>query len=123
MVFVDEETMDITMTRGDTCEVQVECVIDELIYVPQEGDVVTFAVRHQTKKGEKYKEYEDPEPVCQIIVPNETLILEVRPEDTRPLEFGKYDYQVDIEFANGKVSTFIDAVLEITKEVHKDGNS
>lgn len=122
MVYVDEETMDIEMTRGDTAELQVECLIEDLIYVPQEGDVVTFAAKHQTKTGDKYKEYEDPEPVCKIIIPNETMILEIQPSDTRQLAFGKYDYQVDIEFANGKVNTFIDAILDITKEVHKDGN-
>ena len=122
MVFVNEETMAITMTRGDTAELQIGCLIDDTEYVPQEGDVVTFAVKHQTQKGDKYKEYEDQTAVCQITVPNDTLILEIQPSDTRPLEFGTYDYQVDIEFADGKVNTFIESTLKITKEVHKDGN-
>lgn len=122
MVYVDEETMDITMTRGDTAELQIECLIDDTPYVPQEGDVVTFAVKHQDQEGDKYKEYTDPDPVCQITIPNDTMILEIQPDDTRPLGFGKYDYQVDVEFADGKVNTFIEATLKITKEVHKDGN-
>ena len=120
MVFVDEETMDITMTRGDTGEFQVECLIEDTPYIPQEGDVVTFAVKHQDQKGNKYKEY--TEPVCQITIPNDTMLLEIRPEDTRPLSFGMYDYQVDIQFADSKVNTFIEATIKITKEVHKDGN-
>ena len=122
MVFVDEN-MNITMTRGDTGEFIVECLLDdETIYTPQEGDVVTFAVKHKDMRGDSYRDYVDPDPLCEIIIPNDSMILEIRPEDTRPLGFGKYDYQVDIEFANGKVSTFIDATLKITKEVHKDGN-
>jgi hypothetical protein len=47
------------------------------------------------------------------------MILELDPEDTKPLPFGSYTYDIEITFANGIVDTFIcEARFILTPEVH-----
>lgn len=103
----------ITMTRGDTFRTIVKMYIDsghKTEYIPQEGDVIRFA----TKK--KFKDTENI--VFEKIIPNDTQILTIKPEDTKSMSFGKYVYDIQITYANGDVDTFIDkATLAITEEV------
>ena len=48
----------------------------------------------------------------------DTLVLEVEPQDTADLNFGKYVYDVEFTDAAGHVSTIILANFILTKEVH-----
>lgn len=98
----------ITMTRGDTVRIQVAIDIDGEEYTPQEGDVVRFAAK---------KAWTDEEPCILITIPNDTLILTIEPNDTKELEFGAYNYDLQITFANGDVATFVTkAKLKIEEE-------
>ena len=106
----------ITMTRGDTLRVKVGIVVDGEAYAPQEYDVVRFAVKHSTLNSTQ-TEYTDAQPLVTKTIPNETLILELEPSDTKSLGFGKYDYDIQITFGDGTVSTFINDKLVLTKEV------
>lgn len=106
----------IVMTRGDTLRALIGIIMDGEPYTPQEGDVVRFAVKHQQLNPEK-TEYVDPNPLINKTVPNETMVLELVPSDTKLLGFGRYDYDVQITFADGTVDTFISGVLKLTKEV------
>ena len=100
----------IQMTRGDTLKALVGMKIqggEE--YRPVEGDVVRFAMK---------KKYSDEEELISKVIPNDTLMLHLEPQDTKELEFGKYVYDIQITYANGDVDTFIDrAVFELTEEV------
>ena len=107
----------ITMTRGDTLRLRVGIVVDGETYTPQDGDSVRFAVKHQNLNTAQ-TEYADSEPLILKSIPNDTLILELEPSDTKPLGFGKYDYDVEITFTDGTVYTFISSTLKLTKEVH-----
>lgn len=42
----DKPNNKISLTRGDTLPLEVEIQIDEVVYTPQEGDTVRFAVKH-----------------------------------------------------------------------------
>lgn len=106
----------ITMTRGDTLRLQVGINIDGEAYTPEANDTVRFAVKHQTMNAAK-TEYTDNEPLISKVIPNDTLVLELEPSDTKSLGFGKYDYDVQITFADGVVDTFITDTLKLTKEV------
>ena len=106
----------ITMTRGDTLRLKVDMVRDDEEYEPIEGDVIRFAVKHQTLNKEK-SEYVDEEPLIEKVIPNDTLLLELEPNDTKPLGFGRYDYDIQITFTDGTVDTFISSTLKLTKEV------
>lgn len=100
----------ITMTRGDTCKIQLFLSNDNgEPYTPDENDVIRFAAKSS---------YSDQEPVIYITIPNDTLLLEIRPEDTKELPFGTYVYDMQITFADGSIDTFITkGMLKIEEEV------
>ena len=89
----------VTMKRKDTGEE----------YIPQEGDVIRFGLK---------KSAEQTTCLIEKIIPNDTLILYLEPNDTKSFSFGKYVYDIEITFANGDVDTFINnADFNIVTEV------
>ena len=108
---VNDRTNGISLTRGDTFKAKVSIIDSEgAAYVPNEGDKIRFAMK---------KNYDDEEPLLLINIPIDTMILEITPEDTKSLEFGKYVYDVELTKANGDVDTFITkARIDLTEEVH-----
>lgn len=107
----------ITTTRGDTFRVKVGLELDGEIYVPVEGDHFRFAVKHETMNHDK-SEYTDSEPLILKNIPWNTMILQLDPEDTKPLGFGRYDYDIRVVFGeDGTTSTFISDKFILTKEV------
>ena len=66
----------------------------------------------------KKTDYKDIEPLILKEIPNDTLILELEPNDTKPLAFGTYVYDIQITFEDGTVDTFItEAMFKLTPEV------
>lgn len=100
----------ITLTRGDTCRVKVDITdSDGEPYVPAEGDTIKFTVK---------KTYNDTTPLISKEISTETFILTIDPADTKPLDYGSYVYDIELERANGDVDTFITkSELRITEEV------
>lgn len=89
----------ITLTRGDTLNAKITIKNrDGTEYIPKEGDVVRFALNDT---------YGTDEPKILKVIPNDTLVLTLNPEDTKDLEFGKYVYDVQITNEAGDVDTFI----------------
>ena len=108
----------ITLTRGDTLRVKVTILDNEEEYTPIGGDSVRFALKHKTKTADG-GEYLDPEPLILKTIPNDTLILELEPSDTKELAFGAYDYDIELTYEDGTVDTFITkANFKLTEEVH-----
>lgn len=109
----------IILTRGDTFQAQVTIKkADGTVYTPEEGDVVRFAVK-SAKMTQGNKDYYDKEPLILKEIPTDTMTLSLEPNDTKPLAFGDYKYDMQITYANEDVCTFItDADLTITPEVH-----
>lgn len=101
----------ITLTRGDTLRVQVSIFTpDGEIYELQDGDKVRFALKRSISES-------DPLIVKQI--PTDSLILTLDPDDTKPLSFGNYIYDIELTKKNGDVDTFITlAKMVITEEVY-----
>lgn len=117
MIYINEETNEIKMTRGDTLRAQVAVERDDEPYAPVAGDSVAFYLKHpdMTSRGKQYK---DPEPLITKDVPIGTMLLQLDPADTKPLDFGPYKYDVEITFASGLVDTFINnADLTLLPEV------
>lgn len=105
-----EGLYDIYITRGDTGFIEIPLFDnDNEPYTPIEGDSVRFAVK---------KKYKDEECLVLKPIPIETLILEIKPEDTKELEFGKYVYDIEFTDSLGHVSTFIRGSFIVDKEVH-----
>lgn len=100
----------ISLTRGDTFRAVVTLTRrDGTTYSPTAGDVIRFAMK---------KNYEDASVLIEKTIPYDTLLLELEPEDTKPLAFGEYVYDVQITMEDGTVDTFIPtSILKLTKEV------
>ena len=111
------EDNEITLTRGDTLRVEISMTVDDMPYTPTGGDVVRFALKHNKLLSDK-TDYTDAQPLILKVIPNDTMILEIEPNDTEPLGFGKYVYDLQITFEDGTVSTFVTtAKFLLTEEV------
>lgn len=102
----------ITMTKGDT----LRCIVrpyrdiegEQVEYEPVDGDVIRFAVK------KSYRDYE-----CAIlkVIPNDTLTLQLDPDDTSYLTVGEYVYDIQLTYGiDGAVDTFIANAQFILKE-------
>ena len=107
----------ITLTRGDTLTLTVSLLqkTDTVPpstepYVPEEGDVIRFAV----SKG--YKAQIGYHLMLEKVIPNDTLTFTCSSTETT-LDYSTYNYDVEITHSDGCVDTFISAKLTITGEV------
>ena len=99
----------ITLTKGDSFYCQIALKKNGTAYTPQEGDVIRFAMKQSVY---------DTTPAISKVIPNETLILNLLPSDTKQMAVGKYIYDLEITFANGDVDTFINqAEFDLVPEV------
>ena len=100
---------DIVLVRGDTLRTEVGLTTEDgEEYVPQEGDVISFAAKRY---------YQDKNTVISKAISTDTLLLGLDPQDTKSLDFGPYYYEVQITYANGDVDTFIRGELKLLPEV------
>lgn len=102
---------DITLTRGDSLFLQVEMNKNGNKVQPKEGESVRFAMKYR---------YTDPDEKVLIHkqIPLDTLLLEIKPEDTKPLKFNKtYVYDIQYTDIDGRVDTFINGTITLTEEV------
>ena len=119
MSYSISDNNEITLTRGDTfkCTITLQEQEGGEEYKPVEGDTLRFALKSE-KMNAKRSSYKDEEPLVRKEIPNDTLLLQLNPEDTKDLPFGNYVYDIEITFADGTVDTFITATKFIlTPEV------
>lgn len=111
----------ITLTRGDTLTLTVTLLheVDPVPpateptiepYVPETGDVIRFAV----SKG--YKGQTGYQLILSKDIPHDTLAFTCTSDETS-IDYGTYNYDVEITHDDGCVDTFISAKLTITGEV------
>ena len=111
----------ITLTRGDTLTLTVSLLheVDPVPpattptiepYVPEQGDVIRFALS-RGYKGERGYELK-----LSKVIPNNTLTFTCSSEETT-LDYRTYNYDVEITHPDGCVDTFISGQLTITGEV------
>lgn len=110
MLYINDNTKEIQLTRGDTAKIEVNIYIDDEKYTPADGDIVRFAMK---------RTYSDLSPVLiSKVVPLDTMVLHISPDDTKSLQYNKsYVYDLEITFANGDVRTFISGTLTLLPEV------
>lgn len=108
----------IIMTRGDTLNLKINIMKDNEEYIPEEGDVIRFALKHREIKADS-SDFVDDDPLILKTIPNDTMTLVLEPKDTKDLAFITYAYDIEITFADGSVDTFItNSQFKITEEVH-----
>lgn len=106
-----DKGVDITLTRGDSLFLQLNLTKDDEAYVPEQGSSIRFAMKT------KYTD-SDSNVIINKNIPIDTLILELRPEDTKSLPMKKsYVYDIQLTDAQGHVYTFLFGTLTITEEV------
>lgn len=105
----------IYLTRGDTFRAPVVAILPDSPednpepYIPMEGDTVRFALK---------RTYEDLKPLFVKEIPIDTMVLQIDPEDTKELPFGKYVFDIQLTLADGTIDTFIPkGRLHLTEEV------
>lgn len=94
------------IVRGDTGEFNVEIFNrDGSLYELQEGDEVVFTVKNKAMEGVDLIRKLGP-------------YIRINPADTSRLSFGKYQYDVQVQFADGTVDTIIPKnIFEVMEEV------
>lgn len=100
----------ITLTRGDTLTLTVELTKDGETYVPEEGDVIRFAVS-KGYLGEPGYEFK-----FEKTIPHDTLTFTCSSVETT-LDYRSYNYDIQVTHSDNCVDTFISAKLTITGEV------
>lgn len=108
----------IHLTRGDSSFLHIILTNKGKTFTPAAGDTISFAVKRDIINPQT-KEYLDKEPLIYREIPNDTMILELRPSDTKPLSFKEnYVYDIQIEFENGNAFTFMSGKFDLLREVH-----
>ena len=106
-----EKGVDITLTRGDSLFLQLNLTKNNEVYIPEQGSSIRFAMKT------KYTDSDD-NVIINKSIPIDTLILELKPEDTKNLPMKKtYVYDIELIDAYGHVYTFLFGTLTITEEV------
>lgn len=99
----------ITLTRGDSLFLQVVLIKNGEEYIPAEGSKIRFAMK---------RKYTDDEVILEKDIPIDTLVLEIDPEDTKPLPMGRtFVYDIELTDELGRVDTFIEGTFTIGNEV------
>lgn len=96
----------ITLTRGDYASFHID-IFDQSrdIYELQEGDVVSFTVKRNTRTKE-------------ALISKNGIDIEIFPSDTEEANYGTYSYDVQLASEDGHVDTFIGpADFVISEEV------
>lgn len=98
----------ITLTRGDSLLKKITIYKNGEAYTPEEGELIKFNMKRTVT-----------DEFCAIskVIPNDTLILELKPEDTKKLKFGKYIFEIEITDKNERVYTFLKGSITLTEEI------
>jgi len=111
-----DDNYNISLVRGDTAYFdiplyEVDDEGQETPYTPLEGERLRFALsdRYGANRSEVLI-YKD--------IPIDSLILKIEPEDTKPLKFAKYKYDIEFTDVAGNVTTVLEAIFTVMKEVY-----
>lgn len=98
----------IYLTRGDTGTLHLEITDDDgKVYTPSEGDELTFTLK---------KDPTETTSLLQKTITNN--LLEIKPEETESLDYGRYCYDIQLKKSDGTVETIIPLhIFKATKEV------
>lgn len=102
---------DIFLTRGDSLFLQINLTKDGESYAPEEGSSVRFAMKAK---------YSDPDEKIVLVkqIPIDTMILEIKPDDTKNLPMKKtYVYDIELTDSLGHKYTFLFGTLTLGEEV------
>lgn len=101
----------IAMIRGDTETLSISCTKDGEPYI-EIGDIIYFTVKKSVKTEEKLLQK------IITIFKDDKALIEIEPQDTKELKYGKYVYDIQLTKLNGEVKTLVHpSNFEIVGEV------
>ena len=101
----------IQLTRGDSMSLIVTLEKDGVTYTPVSTDSIRFAL------SKSYSGMSDYQLLLEKEIPYDTLTLTLTAEDTQTLNYGTYNYDIELTLGGtGSVHTFISAEFTITGE-------
>lgn len=109
-MFRIDEGQNIIIVRGDSAQFDIKVTQDDgqggtIDYEMQEGDVLLFTVKKNTRQKE-------------MIFQKSGQSITILPEDTENLSYGTYQYDVEFTGADGYVDTIITPHdFEVAEEV------
>lgn len=115
MLYIDD-CNNITLTKGDTLTLEVALYkrptpgTDPEPYTPVEGDEIRFAL------SKSYVGMSDYKLLVNKPIDIDTLTFTVSSQETGALNYGTFNYDVELTHADGTVDTFISAKMTITGE-------
>lgn len=90
----------LSMIRGDTESIVVSCIKDNRPYI-EDGDIIYFTVKKSVKTEEKLLQK------IITIFKDDKALIEIEPQDTKELKYGKYVYDIQLTKFNGEVKTLV----------------
>lgn len=96
---LDENTLQITMTKGDTTTFKVRHFVinqetgEPFEYIPTEHDHYIFAVKKKAK---------DTDFIISREIPKDTMIVKFKESDTKALSVGEYVWEVSFNSLYGE---------------------
>lgn len=108
MIFIDNTTQNIAMTRGDYAAL-VFCAYEEdeeTLYELNEGDKVQLQIGK--KYGTPLKTYKKVKEDSETTT-SDDYTIEISPDSTKDMKFGDFVYDVSIITTDGYVCTYIGA--------------
>ena len=103
------ENIMIEFTRGDTFKKKVNLYKDgDEDYIPSEGDVLRFAAK---------KSYTENRVAIDKMIPIDTMLFELKPEDTAKLKYGVYVFEIELTTNEGEVHTICKGRMTLLPEV------
>lgn len=101
---------DITLTRGDSLQIQLVLTKGGEAYTPENGDVIEFHASNVFKDQPGYVL------IINKVLDNSTLILELDPSDTSNVALSRMNYEFELTYADGSVDTFQQGFFYLTGE-------
>ncbi len=109
MDFVNRATKRMMITRGDSGRAKFVLKMNGEVYEMNAGDQINFGVK---------RAYTDTECLIEKTYTENPFILAVEPEDTKPLDFGNYVWDMQLVTVDGFTKTLIAKKdFTITEEV------
>lgn len=101
----------IKVTRGDTLPLAVSLKKGDTEYTPVSGDSIRFAL------STGYKGQNNYQLILTKEIPTDTLSFVLSAEETQSLTNPRYNYDVQITYADGDVETITSSVMLMLEEV------
>lgn len=102
MFYIDSETNDIYLTRGDTASLDLDLFVDDIQYTMVTGDNLVFALSRNN----------DFNYACMSKTVN-TPHFDFVPDDTNVISLGEYEYSITMFYHDGNIDTFLTGKFHI----------